>query len=56
VARAVRTYLEMTDPSALDGAEAPGPGISARPVEDAPPACGAFSTRRSAATTTGWTG
>ena len=37
MARAVRTYLEMTDPSALDGAEAPGPGISARPVEDAPP-------------------
>ena len=27
----------MTDPSALERAEAPGPGISARYVEDAPP-------------------
>jgi GNAT superfamily N-acetyltransferase len=29
VARAVRTYLEMTDPSALEGASAPGPGVGA---------------------------
>lgn len=36
--RAVRTYLEMTDPSALDAAPAPGDGVSVERVENAPPA------------------
>jgi len=37
VARAVRTYLEMTDPSALEGAPPPGPGVAVERVEQAPP-------------------
>jgi GNAT superfamily N-acetyltransferase len=37
MARAVRTYLEMTDPSALDGASAPEPGAAVERVENAPP-------------------
>jgi len=36
VAQAVRTYLEMTDPSALDGAPPPGPGVDVRREENAP--------------------
>src|SRR4029453_16666613 len=34
---AVRTYLEMTDPSALDGAPAPGAGVGVERVDEAPP-------------------
>jgi GNAT superfamily N-acetyltransferase len=37
VASAVRTYLQMTDPSALDGAGAPSAGVAVGRVEDAPP-------------------
>jgi GNAT superfamily N-acetyltransferase len=37
MARAVRTYLEMTDPSALDGASAPEPGAALERVENAAP-------------------
>jgi GNAT superfamily N-acetyltransferase len=37
VARAVRTYLQMADPSDLDRASAPGPGVAAERVEEAPP-------------------
>ena len=33
MALAVRTYLQMTDPSALEGASAPGPGVSVVRVE-----------------------
>src|SRR5256885_9705979 len=36
--RAVRTYLEMTDPAALDGAAAPSGGVSVERVDNAPPA------------------
>jgi len=34
--QAVRTYLEMRDPAALDGAPAPGPGIVVQREENAP--------------------
>jgi GNAT superfamily N-acetyltransferase len=37
VAQAVRTYLEMTDPSALDGAPAPDAGAIVERADDAPP-------------------
>jgi GNAT superfamily N-acetyltransferase len=37
MARAVRTYLEMTDPAALDGAPAPDPGAVVERVDNAPP-------------------
>jgi len=35
--QAVRTYLEMIDPSALDGAPAPGPDAVVERVDNAPP-------------------
>src|SRR4029450_5338887 len=34
---AVRTYLEMTDPSALDGAPPPATGVAVERVDNAPP-------------------
>src|SRR5262245_297982 len=37
MSRAVRTYLEMTDPSALEEAPAPGPGVAVAREQDAPP-------------------
>lgn len=37
MARAVRTYLEMTDPSALEGAPAPEAGAAVERVEQADP-------------------
>ena len=36
--QAVRTYLEMTDPSDLDGAPAPAGDVTIAPVENCPPA------------------
>ena len=37
MARAVRTYLEMTDPSALEGAPPPVPGGAVERLDQAPP-------------------
>jgi ribosomal protein S18 acetylase RimI-like enzyme len=42
MAQAVRTFLEMTDPSALDGAPAPVPGAVVERVEQAPPSLWRF--------------
>jgi ribosomal protein S18 acetylase RimI-like enzyme len=40
--QAVRTYLEMIDPSALDGAPSPGPDAVVERADDAPPALWRF--------------
>jgi ribosomal protein S18 acetylase RimI-like enzyme len=42
MAQAVRTYLEMTEPSALDGAPAPAPGVLVERVEQAAPSLWRF--------------
>jgi ribosomal protein S18 acetylase RimI-like enzyme len=42
MARAVRTYLEMTDPSALEGSPPPAPGVAVERMENAPPALWRF--------------
>jgi ribosomal protein S18 acetylase RimI-like enzyme len=40
--QAVRTYLEMADPSELDGAPAPGEDVTVDRVENAPPSLWRF--------------